>query len=154
MNIKSAMIPSLIIFFSTLVWYLLSRQTLAKVANRALNKSPRPLLLGLATLLFAPLAGLLLAVSLIGTMVGLAVIFGYFLIIILSFIATAAVFGLLLMRMFNRPSGDLTLISLLVGVIGVSLLMLLTFVGQLLLVGLVIITIGAMVDILIRPTIK
>lgn len=154
MNIRNSLIPVLVLFFSILVWYLVSRRTLNIVVNRAIIRSPRPILLGLGTLMLAPFAGVILLMSMIGSLVGLVILFGYVLMITLSIIGLVAVLGLLLMRAFNQPTSGLTLISLAVGLIGVSLLMLLPVIGQLLLFILMLVTLGAIVDILIRPTLK
>lgn len=154
MNLRNALIPVLVILFSLLTWYLVSRRSLTKVVNRALIRSPRPFLLGLGTLLLAPFAGVILLMSMIGSLAGLVVIFGYLLLLTLSVIGLAAVLGLLLMTAFNKPASEITLMSLAVGIVGISLFMLLPVIGQLVLVGFMILTLGSLVDILVRPTLK
>lgn len=151
-TIYTAFVPVLILLFSILVWYLLSRKSLNTVVSRALTKSPKPLFLGITTLILAPLAGGLLLVSFIGTLVGTAILSSYVLLIVLSAIGLSAVLGQLLMFIFNQSTaGRVTLLSVIVGVIGVALLMLLPMIGQIIFVLLMVITLGAMVDILLKP---
>ena len=154
MNIRNAMIPVLVLLFSALVWYLVSRRSLTKVANRALISSSRPFLIGLGTVVLAPFAGFVLLISLIGSLVGIAVFTAYILLGTLSIMAMSAVLGMLLMRAFNRPVAELSLMTLMVGVAGVILLMLLPFVGQLLLFALLVVSVGAMVDLVARPNLS
>jgi len=114
----------------------------------------RPFLLGFATLVFAPMAIGILMVSLIGGMVALVLMFGYLLLCTLSIIGLTAVLGQLLLRAFNKSANYLTLTTLIVGVIGVALLLLLPVVGHLLLIVFMILTLGAMIDLLIRPNLN
>jgi cytoskeletal protein CcmA (bactofilin family) len=150
-----ATIPILILLFSVLVWYWISRNTLQKVVDRAILKvSIRPFLLGLATLVFVPIAVGLLMLSMIGGILALALMFAYLLLVILSLIGFTAVLGQLLVRTFSKSPRQLSLTALLIGVIGVALLLLLPVVGDIILVGFVTITLGAVVDLLIRPEIN
>lgn len=150
-DIQSALIPLLVLLFSVLVWYLLSRKSLDAVIGRALTKSPRPVLLGLATAIFAPVAFVLLFVSMIGTLVSFVVLLGYLLLMVLGVIGIAAVLGQLLMNTFNRPATHINLLSIVVGVIAVAVLMLLPVIGQIALFVLMMITLGSMIDLLLRP---
>lgn len=154
MNVRSALIPVLVLLFSVLVWYLIAKDFLGRVVNRALSKSPRQFLLGLATLLFAPLAIAVLMVSVIGTIVGTISLLGYLLLVMLSVVGLSAVLGQLLMKVFNQPSVKLSLLTLVVGVVGVSLLLLLPVLGMFILSGFMILTLGSLVDLLIRPKVK
>ena len=150
---KNALIPILSLLFSVLVWYLISRRSLDLVVKRALVKSPRPILLGLAALIFMPIAFSVLLMSMIGTPIGLIGLFGYLLLGLLSIIGLPAVVGQLLMKVFNQPSAGLSLVTLVAGVVGVTLLMLLPIIGQIALLVFMLITLGAMVDLFIRPSI-
>jgi len=153
-NIQSMLYPVLILLFSVLVWYLVSKQTLTSVSQRALTKSFRPALIGCAVVLFSPLAIIILSISMLGLFVGIALFFAYGLLIILSMIAVSAVIGQMMMKLFSRSSAKVSLVSLVVGVIGVSLLLLLPLIGELVLAVFVILALGAMVDLLLRPSVK
>lgn len=150
-TVYSTSVPILILLFSVLVWHLLSRKSLSIVTRRAVTKSPRPILLGIAVLFLAPVAGALLLVSVIGTVVGVIVLLGYALLIILSFTAVPAVLGKLLTLAFNQPIKKTTVLSLFVGGVGIAFLMLLPVIGQVVFMVLVILTLGAMVDALLKP---
>jgi cytoskeletal protein CcmA (bactofilin family) len=150
-NIQSALIPMLVLLFSILVWYLVSRKSLEAVVGRSLTKSPRPVLLGLATILFTPVAFVLLFLSMIGTLISFVLLLGYLLFIVLGIIGVSAVLGQLLVNVFNRPGKHVTLLSIFVGVISVTVLMLFPFIGQVALLILVIVTLGSIVDLLLRP---
>lgn len=150
-NIRSAVIPMLVLLFSVLVWYWVSRRSLQKVVERALIKSPRPFLFGFLTLIFAPFAISLLMVSMIGVMVGLVALFGYLLLLTLGLVGISAVIGQLLILAFNQPSKYVSLMTLAIGVIGVAALLMLPIVGHVVLVGFMMITLGSMVDLLVRP---
>jgi len=153
-SIGYLLIPAFVLLFSVLVWYLVSKRTLSKVVQRSLLKSPKPVLLGLAFILFAPVAGTLLLISTIGSLVGLVILFSYVLLLVLGIVATAALLGFMLMNLFDKSSNDNTLTSLALGVVGVSLLMLIPVIGQLIILGLILVTVGAMVDMMIRPNLK
>ena len=153
-TIKTILVPTLVLMFSVLIWFLISKQTLNKVSKRAIIKSPKPILLGCSVILFAPVAISMLLVSVIGSLVGIVFALIYLLLITLSTTAATAVVGQIMMRMFNQPEKELTLITVVVGVVGVSLLMLLPVLGLLLIVGFMILSVGAMVDLLINPDLK
>ncbi len=150
-SMLSSLIPALVILFSVLVWYLISRRSLSAVVNRALIRSFRPLFLGFATVILTPIIISVLILSMIGTLVGVTALFGYLFLGALSIIALVAVLGQLMMFAFNRPSEHVSLFSLSVGVVGVMLLTLLPVLGQAILLLLMVLSIGAMIDLLIRP---
>lgn len=152
-SLRSTVLPVLVVLFSVLAWYLVSRKTLLQVTERALIKSPRPIVLGAGILLLAPFAIVMLSVSMIGIFVGAALFFGYGLLVVLGLVGLTAVLGRLLMKLFNKPNARLSLVTILVGVIAVSLLMLLPVIGMLLLMVLFILTMGAIVDLVLRPKI-
>ena len=149
-TLRSILVPLLIFLFSVLVWYLLGKAFLQRLVFRVLSKSPRPLLLGIVTLFFAPLAIGVLLVSVIGVLVGIAGLFGYLLVLLLSLIGAPVVLGQLLMKVFNQPTADLSLVSLIVGVVAMMLLLLLPYIGQLVLTLLVVVTVGGIIDVLLR----
>ncbi len=154
MDVRTAFIPMLVLLFSALAWFLIAKKSLIRVADRALIKSIRPFALGCIVLLVAPLAIVLLSVSMIGLFVGIAAFFGYGLLIVLSMIGISAVVGQLMMKLFNQPSVKLSIVTIVVGVVGVSLLMLLPIVGQIILLLFGVLTLGAIVDLLLRPKLQ
>ena len=153
-TITSALLPVLVLLFSVLAWFLVSRKTLILVTGRALQKSVRPFIIGFATLILAPFAIVILSASMIGLLVGMTLFFAYGLLIVSGVIGSAAVIGQLLMKLFNQPSSKISLVTILVGVVGVSALTLLPVVGPLVLLIFFILTLGSMVDVVLKPNKK
>lgn len=151
---QAALVPIIVLLFSVAVWYLISRKTLSAVTARALAKSPRPVLLGVLVVLFAPIAISLLLVSMIGTLVGFVLLLAYVLMFLLSIIGVAAVLGKLFMHLFTKANERITLLALVSGSVGVALLLLLPVIGQMALVILFVLTYGAMIDLLLRPSLS
>lgn len=148
---QAALVPIIVLLFSIAVWYLVSRKTLSTITARALSKSPRPLLFGVLTILFAPIAISLLLVSMIGAIVGAILLLGYLLFILLGVIGVAAVLGKLFMRLFTKSDEQITLLALVSGSVVVALLLLLPVIGQIALAVVFILTFGAIIDVLLRP---
>lgn len=149
--IEPILMPTLVIVFSTLVWFLLSRSSLERVTLKALRPSPRAGLIGFAGFFLLPLASLLLLVSVIGTLVGLLILFGYVMLIIFAVIAMPAVVGQLLLRLFNQARGDFSLLAILVGVLAIGLTLLLPILGEILLAAAFLVAFGALVELLLKP---
>lgn len=150
-NIHLTLIPILILLFSVLVWHLISRHTLRPIVSKTLTKSFKPLAYGLLTLVFMPFVIVILFASMLGTLLSGVFLFGYMLLVLLSIIALPAVLGQLLSLAFGQSTPHPTLLTIIVGVTGVALLLLLPIVGPAVLFGLMVIIIGAMVDIILHP---
>lgn len=153
-TITSALLPVLVLLFSVLAWFLVSRQSLVHMTERALQKSVRAFILGFATIILAPFAIIILSASMIGVLVGVTLFFAYGLLLIASVIGVSAVIGQLMMKLLNQPSSKISLITIIVGVVGVSALLLLPVVGILVLGIFYLLTLGALVDMIMRPRIK
>lgn len=149
-SVRLALVPSFILLFSVLAWYLIARSSLQAVTNRALSKSLKPVFYGTLVLLFGPLVAIVLMASVIGILVGMAAFLMYFLLIVSAVIASAAVAGQLAMRLLDKSNASLGLVGLCSGVIIVTMLMLLPFVGQIAFVALVILSVGSMVSLVIE----
>lgn len=150
-NLQSAYVPVLVLLFSVLVWYMIGRTLLQKIVDRALVKSVRPALLGFITLLSAPLIIVILSVSVLGTLVGITAFFAYMLAILLSLISVSALFGQLLMNLYKGAPKKITPLTLVAGVIGINIVVLVPILGAVVIVGLTLITLGALIDIVLRP---
>jgi hypothetical protein len=59
-----------------------------------------------------------------------------------------------MLKLFSRPTKELTLVSLVVGVFGVMFLAVLPIIGALVLVGVLVLAIGAMIETLTHSTLK
>jgi len=153
-SIRSAMIPVLIILFSVLAWYLISRKSLTIITNRAVSRSFRPVVFGFASVILVPFAIAILGASVIGMLVGFALFFLYALLFTLSVIAIPAIVGQIIMKVFNQPSTQPTLLSLVVGVVAVVLISMLPIIGVLILISVMVLAIGAMIDWLTRSSLR
>lgn len=151
-SIQSALIPVLVILFSVLSWYLISRQTLTRVTNAALRRSFKPAAFGFATVILAPFAIAILSASVIGMLIGIAAFFLYALLLILGIIAIPALVGQALMKVFKQPVEQLTPLSLVVGVCGAVLLLVLPIIGMFVLLGVMILAVGATIEQIIHST--
>jgi cytoskeletal protein CcmA (bactofilin family)/uncharacterized membrane protein len=151
-TLQSIMVPFLVILFSVAVWYLIARRTLNRVVTRALLPGIRSVLIGTLTLLLTPFAVSILLVSMLGTMVGVALLASYILLIVLAIVSVPATIGKFVQSFLNK---DITAVSLAVLVIGSLLftaLLYIPIVGPIVLLGFFILQFGAMVDLLIRAS--
>lgn len=150
--VKIGLIFILIALFSSLMWYLLARTVLTKIVDRALARSIRPVLLGFITFFAAPVIIVILTVSVLGTFVGLASFFAYMLLIFISAMSMAAVVGVMTLRQYKKqPVATVTPLALLVGVALLTMALVVPVVGPILLLGLFLVTMGAIADLLLRP---
>ena len=150
-TIEPILMPILVVVFGTLVWFLLSRYSLDRVTRRALRISPRAGLIGFAALMIVPLSMLLLFVSQVGLLLGILVLLGYLLLFFLAVAAVPVVLGQLLLRVFNQPTTELSLLSVVVGVVAIGLLLLLPILGPILLAAAFVVTFGALTDLVLKP---
>lgn len=148
---RYVMIAGLILLFSVLAWFLIARSLMIKMVERALVKSVRPALLGFITLIAAPVVFAVLTVSIIGTVVGLAGILLYVALLIIAFVGMSATLGTLIIdKLAKKTSQTVTPYSLVAGVVGVMILVIIPVIGPILLFVLLLITLGAMVDMVLR----
>jgi len=148
------LIPSLLSLFSILSWYLVSRKTLSVVVDKAIVKSPKPVLIGFALFFLAPIAAIILISSMIGSVIGLAILFSYLLTISLAVIVIPAVLGHTLMMAFTKTNGRINLLSILIGILVMTVLSQLPIIGPVFIFVLLLISIGALVDSVHNPKTK
>jgi hypothetical protein len=152
LNAKMILIPLLVILFSSLVWYMMARPLLLKVVERSLSQNMRQFVIGLIIFFVAPIIIGILTVSVLGTLVGITAFFAYVLAMLLTVISTTVVAGQLVMdQLVKKNARTLTPLTLLVGVGVCALLVIIPYIGPILLLGLFIVTLGALADVLLRP---
>ncbi|MBP6924192.1 MAG: hypothetical protein KBC62_02050 [Candidatus Pacebacteria bacterium] len=149
---KTFLVPLLMVLFSTLVWYLLAKTILVRITERALVRGIRPSATGFIFFFAAPVVTGILLLSVLGTMVGVAALVAYIFAILLALFSMGAVMGQLMMYVYKKRFSPITPLTLIVGVFGVCLLVLIPIIGPLVLIGLFIITLGAIVDLLLHPS--
>lgn len=146
---------SLVLIFSVLVWYLLSRKTLQMVVSRVTNNSRRSMLVGFAAVILVPIATSILIFSAVGSIVGFVTLLLYMAFLVLGMIASVPVFGALLLTTFKRSNpAAINLQSLFLGMVLFSLLMIMPMIGSLFIIICILITFGALIDLLIVGLIK
>lgn len=152
-TIKSLAVPFLVLLFSVLVWFMVARGFLQRIVDRALVRTARPSLLGFITFLSAPLIIVILTVSVLGTLVGITAFFAYALAILLSFVSAGAVLGQFIMNFKKGAPKTISLAALFIGVLTVTLCLFIPFVGPVIVLGVFLITLGALIDLVLRPEI-
>ena len=145
----SWVIPGLMLLFSSLVWFLVSRKTLNVVVDRSVEGILKHSLVGFVFLLMVPVAVGMLLASMIGLMVALPLLFGYLLFLTLAIIGLVPVIGRYMMVAFSKPESVVTLLSLFVGAVGFGLLSMIPVIGALALMFIMLIVIGTLIDALI-----
>jgi hypothetical protein len=149
---KIGTILILVVLFSSLMWYLLARTILTKIVDRALIRSVRPILLGFITFFAAPVIIIILTVSVLGTFVGLASFFAYMLLLFVTIMSMVAVVGVLALRQYKKHKVvNVSPLTLLLGVVLLTSLFLVPVIGPIILLGLFLVTMGAIADLLLRP---
>lgn len=148
---KAFIIPILMMLFSTLVWYLVAKNILVRTTERALVRGIRPSATGFIFFFAAPVVIGILILSVLGTMVGVTALVAYIFAILVALFSVSAVIGQLMMYVYKKRFPPLTPLTLIVGVLGVCLLILIPVIGPLVLVALIIITLGALVDLVLHP---
>jgi hypothetical protein len=142
------------VLFSALAWFLVARTLLARVTKRALVKSVRPFLLGFITVIAAPVIFIVLAVSIIGSLVGIAGLLLYVVFAIAALVGMCAVLGVFIFTHVSKKislNAEVTPYSLMAGALAVVLLAAIPFLGPLVLLGAFLVTLGALIDLILRP---
>ncbi len=111
---KSLVLNVLVIMFSTLTVFFIARgrtKTLVAVVREGYGRLG---LIGLGMTLALPLAGIILMTSVIGFVVGLALLFGYIVLMIIALMTLPILFGSVIER-FARKDAEVTIITILLG---------------------------------------
>jgi hypothetical protein len=141
-------VPLLLIAFSVLTWFFVSRRSISAMVEHVSRRPLRVAAVGMIALLTMPIVIGVLLISTLGALVAGVLLLGYFLFILLSIIALPAVLGNILMKVFNQPSAHLSLLAIGVGLVVFELLAMLPFVGAFLLWGIMVLAFGSIIDLL------
>ncbi len=145
-TLKDALIPFLITLFGALVFFLLFKRFLVRVAESAETRQFRAVLIGFATLFLMPLAAMILLLSTLGSLLGILLVFVYFALLVLTYILMGGVAGSYLMSVLKRGSPAVSVLSIVFGVALVHVLMYVPMVGAILLLPLFVLTLGIIVE--------
>lgn len=141
---------SAIVLLSSLVWYFLSRPTMARPVDRTLQHIPRSAVTGVVALFVVPLIVIVLSVSYLGAFVAAICLFGYITLFLLACAALPAVVGQLTLKVFNQGHHKLSPLSLIVGSIVCAALMLFPVAGPFIVFFAVVIMFGGLVESVIK----
>lgn len=149
-GVVTVLMPLLILLFSVALWYLLSRRMLEKVVNRALEPGVKRVLVGSLVLLLGPVAVSILLVSMLGLLGGIILLAMYMLFITLAIVALPAVIAQFIYSIIQNEYRPVNLLTLMIGTLLVGVCMLVPFVGPVILVGFLVLTFGALIDLLLQ----
>jgi|AntRauTorcE11897_2_1112592.scaffolds.fasta_scaffold11795_3 hypothetical protein len=140
----------LVVLLSSFVWYFLSRSTLARSTEHTLKNVPRSAVTGVVALFVLPLIIAVLAVSYLGIFVAIICFFGYVTLLLLACAALPAVVGQLVLRLFNQPYTKLSPLSLVVGSVTCSAIVLFPMIGVFVVFFAAVVVFGGLVESIIR----
>ena len=140
----------LIVLLSSFVWYFLSRSTLARSTEHTLRNLPRSAITGVVALFILPLIIGVLAISYLGLFVAVICFFGFITLLLLACAALPAVVGQLALRLFNQPHGRLSPLSLVVGSVICSGIVLFPMFGLFVVFFATVVVFGGLVESIIR----
>lgn len=139
---KDIIIVFLILAFTSLVGYLLFRNFLQRIVTSANSQVFRNSLIGFLVLFILPIIALVLMFSVLGSLIGGALLVTYVLLIIMSLITMSVVAGSFIARTAKK-TGEVSIVFILLGSFFVIALLFVPIVGKFILIGLLLITLGA-----------
>ena len=101
---RSALIPLFIILFAALSLYLLFRRELEVVYARIEDSYPRAALVGLSVMILGPVASILLMVTVLGFIVGLAGFAATVILLSVGYALSGVMFGAVLSKLLTKKS--------------------------------------------------
>lgn len=148
-QMRSVLIPLFILLFTVLSLYLLCKTQMQQVVQTVYTSPGKSILLGFALLLLAPVASVLLLVSVIGLFVGVLT----FSVLVALYVAAAAlsgaVFGVMLAKLFDKQA-NLSLPAVVFGTVFLYSTFMIPVIGVFLSIVLWSVTLGAMGLLLYR----
>lgn len=132
--------------FSSLVWYLFARRTLAAIATKSITHTVRSMLFGLGALLLVPLLFGVLVVSQIGLYVAAAVLFGFLTLLLVAGAAAPAIVGRLTLQLVGQKPKTNPL-AIVIGTLILALCFLIPVIGFVILLLVTVAAFGSMLDL-------
>jgi cytoskeletal protein CcmA (bactofilin family) len=151
---KAALLPILIVLFTVLVWYMVARSYLVSITTKALSRSVRPVLTGFIALFATPVVSIILLMTLLGSIVGIAGLFAYVLFIVLALVSSVVVIGQFTVNHLKKTIVPLSPLVIVVGVGITALLLFVPFIGPVVIMTTFLVTLGAIVDLLLHEGTK
>jgi len=144
---KYALLPTLVVLFAALSAFLLFKKQLQGLVNTTDSSYGVNGLIGLGAMIIVPVVGVLLLVSILGIIPGILVLAAYLTIILAAWTVSGIILGTFVLSLFNK-SKDVTLSATILGVVLMSLLTMLPYVGPLIGVVVFLIVLGGMARII------
>jgi len=148
-GLKTIIIPLLILLFATLVWYLLFRRLLEKVSWQATTYPLRSMLIGFGLFFLIPIAVGILIASTLGSLLGISLLFIYFAILLVTLTILGVVAGAYLMKLTPNQK-VISVPVIMIGTVIAFSLVFVPFVGPIILLALMLITLGSLATHLYR----
>ena len=141
-KVRAGLIPVFVTLFATLVLYLFFKRRLVQMVAFVHSAPLKSAVVGISVAILAPVVGLILLVTVLGSLVGI-LLFGFGIVMYSLGIALAgAVFGSYL-RQWLTSRSEITLLWLALGTLTMHLLLLIPIIGFAIFVGLVCISMGS-----------
>jgi cytoskeletal protein CcmA (bactofilin family) len=141
---RAALVPIFITLFATLSLFLLFKKELQNLVVHTQRKAGKSFLLGLSVLVLGPIVALILAVTVLGVLLGVISFALVLLAYALGYVLTGVVFGAYLAQWFTK-SATVSLPWILVGSLSLQILLMVPVVGVLTVFTLFAITVGGLV---------
>ncbi len=147
--LKDALIPMLVLLFATLVWYLFFRNFLERVVAHSNDHAVRSALIGFGIIFLTPIAALILIASALGSLFGVTLFIAYMLLILTSLMTVGIVAGAFITKLYSK-SNTLSIVTIVIGVLAVSILAFIPLLGLIVLIGIFLISLGSLTTTLYR----
>jgi len=148
-QLKDLLIPLFISLFTSLTLYLLFKPYLQSMMRTLQHESGKSLLVGALIIIAGPVISVVLVATVLGMFVGIGLFALLILLYVTSFALTGVVLGVMLLRLFD-PQAKLSLGSILFGTFLLNALLFIPIVGLLVLVVIECMTLGALALMLYR----
>lgn len=143
-DMRAILVPFLVSLFAALSLYLLFRPTLERFTAGVSRRLGLSALLGAATLILAPIAGVIMTVSVLGMLIGLMGLFTFFLGVVVALSLMSVVMGGLLSTWVTKQA-HINVLWITLGAVSIQVLLLIPFLGPAIILGLFVTTLGGIV---------
>jgi len=146
---KDVLVPLLVLLFAALVWHLLFGRLLDRVSTQVVVHPLRSMLIGFGLFFLIPIAVGILIASMLGSLLGLTLMFAYGTLLVAAITISGVVAGTYLFTLIS-PKNATGIPSVLFGTSVVFLFLFIPVIGPVLIIGLILTTMGALATHLYR----
>lgn len=150
-KIKAYILQACIVLFAALTLLLVFRRKIQSIALDATSQFPLRGLIGLAVFLVLPFVSVLLLVSVLGSFIGIVLFLTYILLLVLALVMGSIILGYYVQSTLMHQS-TVTIGTVVFGVLLMSLLALIPYVGGLILFAVLVATLGSICTALYRAS--